>query len=222
MDKRQEFIKSQMSEEEENMFLSKNFTSVMEKQLKNRYAEILDSEHGITRSYTRNKKKLANNVRLLSIIGSVAAMFVLGFLFWPASPSPNELALTYIENDFYENKNIKRGDINTDLLRADAITAYNNKDFGLAKSKYSAIENLSREDQFFYGMSLMYNGEYDEAIVRFNQLMPLKQFKYIQEVQWFNAICLVRNGQFDKAKTLLEKQKEWKKEEATELLKALR
>lgn len=223
MNKQEKFFKSQMSSEEEKSFLNKNMTVIVEKQLKKRYAETLEKQHGVTRVQGSNKGKSTNSkIRILSIISSVAAMFVLALFIWPNSNSPIQLSNNFIQKDFYENKSIKRGGVNSDLIRSEAVLAYNDKNFTKAISKYKLLDVATNEDNFFLAMSFLYNKDYNPAALQFEELLLLKGFKYEEEVKWFASLAFINNNQIEKARLTLNEINLWKKSDAQTLLESIK
>ena len=87
-------------------------------------------------------------------------------------------------------------------------------------------ENFNQKEtvKLLLGTSLLYEGEFDEAIKIFNQINEKSTFR--QDAEWYTALVYLKSGNRNEAKNLFEnisnQKRHYKKLEAKEFLKSLK
>lgn len=230
MDSSRKFTDENLQGEELEAFTEKFLTAKFDRDRKKRWGKILEEEHNIPPQKEKVRKRKTRMVYLW--VGAIAAAIALLFIIYPnlLNPTGNsyqQLADSFLQEDFYSNQGISKGDIDLKQLSIDAATAYNNKDFVTAIDLYAEIAVLpgaEEEHYFFLGLSYLYNENFPKAIevlAELEQSESSAQFE--QETRWFLALAYLRNNETDKAKPLLNQVKDsnWNNQKAAQLLKLL-
>lgn len=172
--------------------------------------------------------------RRLQIIGSVAALIILGLVglfsyrYFAATASLESQIASYIGERHLSPSTIM-GEASTELLWREAKQAYSKEDW---EGSISAIENIQKntpltaEQHFYLGLSYLYKtpGDYNKAINHFQQSRQLGISQYGQQADWYESLALSAKKDITRAKVLLERivnNQQWQMEEAKKLLNNL-
>ena len=137
------------------------------------------------------------------------------------------MADNFLQEDFFQNQDISKGELNIAQLKLDAASAYNRKDFTTSIDRYEELLSSGQAESqhiFFLGLSYLYGKNYPKAIEMLTLFLENKDtLNFKQEAQWFLALAYLKNEEPDKARTFLKMVKEghWNTEKATQLLEAL-
>ncbi len=230
MDHSKKFTDENLQGEELEAFTEKFLKAKFDRDRKKRWGEILEKKHGVKPPGAELEKRKGRTIYLW--IGAVAAAVVLLFLAYPLFFNASEadyqqLADNYLQQDFFQNQEISKGDQDIEILEFNAATAYNNKEFEIAIDNYEKIvETEAAKDHhiFFLGLSYLYTGNYPETIgILSNYVENDTRSSFKQEAPWFLALAYVKNNEPEKARPFLEQVKNgtWNRQKAIQLLKKL-
>jgi tetratricopeptide (TPR) repeat protein len=144
--------------------------------------------------------------------------------------SPTKLFTAYYE-PFESQSIVLRGEKDKEVdpqkkLFNDALTAYEKGDFTTA---IEIFESISYEEEnkitiwMYKGNAYLHEGQIEKAKVLFNNIIQENEGLELQ-AKWYLSLCYIKNGEFEKAKPLLEDLKEiggYKHYEADKILSDL-
>lgn len=127
------------------------------------------------------------------LVGSISAL-----LFFQ---SGNKISNESLFEKYYSSENvidITRGDDNI----VEAVIKFQQKDFAVASELFKRI--LSKDNSniavwFYYGISNIETGNFDNSIKAFNTIIKDNDNLYIEHAQWYLGLCLLKSNQIDKA-----------------------
>lgn len=194
-----------------------------------RWTTLLQEQYQVSENAPPLPSKTINK-RVLMWVGAIAAAILLLFVSTLAlrnftSPSYEQLADVYMEETFFINPNITKGDEDHRQLKLDAIYAYNEHDFAKAIQYYeNLIEQGQTEDgnYFYLALSYLYNQQHTKAIEKLVLLDGNDRFQ--EEQQWFLALAYLKADQVDMAKNTLSQIKPnmWNYNKAQKLLEKIK
>ena len=221
-----------MQAEELDNFTRKFLNAKFNADKKNRWEKVLKEQHGVDRN-TPSLKPKTKTRKLYMLAAAVAAAILLLLVVNPiiqsfSSPSYEQLASNFIEQGFYENQDVSKGDENVEQLKLNAVFAYNQKDFPTAIKHWEAVVSSGSADgtaYFFLGLSYLYNKRYDEASTKLQKVGGFEDGnKFKEETQWFLSLAYLKNGDLEDAKITLTSIEEgmWNYDKALQLLDGLK
>lgn len=197
---------------------------------KNRWGKMLAENHGVAPPVRGQAKK---KPRILYLwVGAIAAAILLLFIFKPAfmqfsTGGYQQMADNFLQEDFFQNQEISKGELNIEQLKLDAASAYNRRDFSTSIDRYEDLLSSGQAESqhiFFLGLSYLYGKNYPKAIEMLALFLENKDTPgFKQEAQWFLALAYLKNEEPDKARSFLKLVKEgnWNAEKARQLLQAM-
>lgn len=219
------FSDSELNPEQEEKYLNDIYDNYYDEKLKSKYTRKLKDDHGIIKgsaSY-ENKKNTKGNIHLF--MKGFIAFAACGLLTFFVLGLGGENYMSQVDNHLTEsifvNQEILRGDVNSDVIRNEAVLAYNSGDMMLAIQKYTLLENKSETDIYFEAMATMYSKDYKTAISGF-EIIQSTDFKYNAELDWYLSLCYIKDGKKQKAIERLNKLQTWKQKEASVLIDLLK
>lgn len=224
MDKFIRNIQSLTPKEEDNLFTS-ILQQKFDQELKEEWSIKLSKDFDISKT-KKDPGVKKWNFRHLILIGSSIAASILFLLIWQTNFSnqtmnAQEFALIELDEKLIHPGNTK-GDISSELSKQEAIQSFNNKDYNAAISHFEELKTLVADDQFYLGMSYLYNKQYDQSISIFEEIPAGSNVD--QEVKWFLSIAYVLHGDDELAKDKLNNfgESEWKATKAKKLLQTIK
>jgi tetratricopeptide (TPR) repeat protein len=163
-----------------------------------------------------------------AISSAIAAMLLLGIALFVYqkndTTSIDALVETQIKNG-YDAPSSFMGSETREEIWAKATEAFANKQYDSAAANIARINPKTIQQSFYLGLSLMFSSKpnYAEAIP-YLQLTQQANKDYVRESQWFLALCYLKIGEKEKAKSILTQfvtKGIWKVEEAKTLLAKL-
>jgi hypothetical protein len=230
MDSSRKFTDDNLQGEELEAFTEKFLKAKFDRDRKRRWSEILEEKHDIAPPGSERHKRKARTIYLW--LGTAAAVIALLLFIYPAylqsdESSYQELADNYLQQEFFQNHEVSKGEIDIEQLSLNAATAYNSKEFEMAIDNYEKIIALGAgksEHIFFLGLSYLYNQNYPKAIEMLSSLKDDPSGGIFEnETNWFLAIAYLKNKNPGKAKPLLMevKKSQWNNQEVSRLLQLL-
>jgi hypothetical protein len=230
MESSKKFMDENLQGEELEKFTEKFLAAKFDRDRKQRWQKILAEKHGVKPPRQKRSKSKAKVLYLW--IGAIAAAILLLFVLNPglfqfSEPPYQQLADNYLTQDFFQNQGASKGDEDVELLKLNAVMAYNRKDFLAAIDNYEkVIASDDGEEQhfFFLGMSYLYNENYDKAVEVLSPIAAKEEgAKFKQEAQWFLSLAYLKSNNPNEARLLLEliKNGSWNADKASLLLEAL-
>lgn len=127
------------------------------------------------------------------LIGSISAML----FFQSGSKISNETLF----DKYYSSENV------IDITRSDdniveAVMKFQQKDFAVASELFKRILAKDKSNiavWFYYGISNIETGNYDNSIKAFNTIIENNDNLYIEHAEWYLGLCLLKSNQVDKA-----------------------
>lgn len=222
-------ILNQKPGDEREMELRKAVNQVLNQELKQDFQNSLKQEYGISKdeglaptqsgSSPVKKNKL---FRLKSIIGIAAAfiLFISVYSYFKPSLNISEKARQFAIAEILTHPGISKGIGENELIRREAIAAFNDRKWNVASSKFGALEEQSSESIYYSALANFYNKDYPESIRLFRNDL-LSNSVFTEEVNWYLSLALILDNQEKEAQEILSNIKpgEWKYLEAQELKK---
>ncbi len=229
MDSSRKFTDENLKGEELETFTKKFLKAKFDRDRKRRWSKILEEKHGIAPPGDKQHKRKVRTFYLwLGTAAAIALLFLMYITYLQTEKySYQELAGNYLEQSFFQNKELSKGDLDIGQLTIDATAAYNRKEFDRAIDNYEKVIALGAgesEDFFFLGLSYLYTQNQLRAIEILSSLKENeKTGKFENETTWFLALAYLQNKEPEKAKPLLLeiKNSEWNNQAAKELLELL-
>ncbi|MEL6192777.1 MAG: hypothetical protein AAFR66_12035 [Bacteroidota bacterium] len=165
-------------------------------------------------------------MRWMSLAAGLVLLIGLSYIFWP-KPNTSDLYGTYF--DTYPNvyMPITRNQIGEDSLLSVAFFQYESGQFEKASQSFSLYTELSDAKdavRFYQAMSLMQIDSLSQAESILTTINS-PDFDYADEVSWYRALLLLKNGQEEEAIAALTELKDirsaFKREEVEALLEEL-
>lgn len=223
-----------MQAEELDNFTRKFINAKFNADKKNRWKKMLKEQHDVDRNTPNLKIKPKTKTRnLYMLAAAVAAAILLLIVANPiiqsfSAPSYEQLASNFIDQGFYENQEISKGEESVEQLKLNAIFAYNQKDFPTAIKYWEAVVSIGVVDEtayFFLGLSHLYNKTYDKAIANLQKVQSFENGnKFEEETRWFLSLAYLKSGDLKNAKIALTSIDEgmWNYDKALQLLNELK
>ena len=221
------YTKKKISPEELERTSERFLQEMFEDELRRKWRKRLKDEHQLDRGAHSNRRIA------LRWIAGIAATLLLALVGWqlllPEAPQKEELLAQYLQDHYTDAITRKNGEI-SNQLRQEAISAYNEKDFGRAAALRQQLlaEGLAitKDDYFYLGLSYLYQQppNTEQAIQWLLQAQAMPGRKYALEGKWSLALAYLAQGNDNQARPLLEElveDQQWKAEEAAELLRLL-
>lgn len=142
--------------------------------------------------------------KIWSVAAVILALIASVYIF-QAVNSPNFVS---VDDYFspYQDRITLKGSADLDTNLQEAMNAYNQKSWSMALPLFEKILKAQPDHidaQFYYGISLLGNGEAEKSI---KQLLPVsKSLKYGSPGSWYLALAYLKAGKGDLAKPLLSK-----------------
>lgn len=221
------FAQSEMPKAQEKKYIESLYGSHYDAKLKKDYAAKLSSEYNVNRSDAgSDTSSKTSKIRYLFMgATAIAAIFAMVFVFMPmmnntSSTNPQQYAQSLITID---KMDAKRGKQEDSQLRIDLKQNYNAGKWADVLNIYDQLE-LTSEDLYFKGRTLLNQKKYKEAISSFSLISNPKEFKFSAELQYWLAIAYASDKDYSNAKPLLNKvmKSGWKVEEAKALLESMK
>ena len=197
----EQFSNSDSNSPQENTFMEDTINQYHDEKRRREYAEILENKHNILRDAGAGTKAKKNNVtRFLILAGFVIAALTAAFFF---SKENNDSRVNYqvastLDPYYTEIDFSTRGVIADANVLAEIGKSYENKDFANVSSLYNSLESLDIEGKYLHAIavSLMNNGQLDEAIKVWNVLLATEEskFTYHNDARWFSGRAMVESG----------------------------
>ena len=234
MEEIKKYRQGNMQAEELDNFTRKFINAKFNADKKNRWEKMLKEQHDVDRNTSSPKTKPKIKTRKLYMLAAaVAAAILLLIVANPiiqsfSAPSYEQLASNFIDQGFYENQEVSKGEENVEQLKLNAVFAYNQKDFPTAIKHWEAVVSSAAADEtayFFLGLSHLYNKTYDNAITNLQKAQGFENTnKFEEETRWFLSLAYLKNGDLENAKTALLSINEgmWNHDKALQLLNELK
>ncbi|MEM8900322.1 MAG: hypothetical protein AAGC85_19560, partial [Bacteroidota bacterium] len=174
-------------------------------------AAVIEGEKAELKEFLNSIEKEDRKVipmRWMSIAAGLVLLIGLSYIFWP-KPNTSDLYGTYF--DTYPNvyMPITRNQIGEDSLLSVAFFQYESGQFEKASqsfSLYSESDDTKDEVRFYQAMSLMQIDSLSQAGYILASITS-PDFDYVDEVSWYKALLLLKNGQEEEAISALTELK---------------
>lgn len=144
-------------------------------------------------------KRVMRPGRMIAIAG-LAAAIALGIFGMQPQQSATQLYNAYYATPVYQPTPPQRGGATHSQAYAQAIEAYNQREFASAAKLFGG----SSDDELFYqAVSLTETGQMPTAIAIFTRLAQLDESEYQEDAQWLLALAYLRAGQRAEAQRVL-------------------
>ncbi len=126
----------------------------------------------------------------------------------------------------YPAYGLLRADAVSDSILMKAVTYYHKKEFGRAldffQQSLSNDENTDILSIFYAGICHLYLDQEEEALGAFQKVVKQNNNLFVEQSKWYMAMCYIKFGDEEKAKTILKELKGTSQErKAEELLQSL-
>lgn len=197
----EKFSNSDSNSTEENTFMDDTIREYHDEKRRREYASILENQHNVVRDAVLGAEAKKNNTtRILLLIGFVIAVLTAAFFFSKGNDDPkvNYQVASNMDPYYTEIDFSTRGAVTDATKLVEIGKSYENRDFGKVSSLYNSLESLDIEGKYLHAIavSLMNNGQLDEAIKVWNVLLATEEskFTYHNDVRWFMGRAMVESG----------------------------
>lgn len=222
--KLEKFLDINTNGEKLDQLMKELLTEKFDAELRNKYADTLESEYKVFRKgngtdHKPNKNITSKFVILLLVIG-------LGLASYFAYSSMNASTKNTVPQYLAENNMLYQGAYRNEVLstsntKAFAYQSFNKLEYDQFLSLMSSISELTNEDRFFIAYSKMKKEDYQEAGNEFtelsNKIKP--EEKYYEETKLYQALCLMKTDE-SKFQNLIDALEDnaWVKNELEKIL----
>lgn len=212
------------SPEEQDNAAGQAIRHLLDVQYRKQLTQKLEKEYGI--SAKANKSSRITPLRLrraLLIAASVILIVGAYFIFTGDTQSPQQYAMNLVADQQIAHPGNTKGDTYNIENRLLAIEAYQSKDYPKAATYFSNLSSPTSEDQYFLGLSYLYDKRYTNAALVFQQLTDDKA-DLEQEARYFLGLSHLLANDAPAATKALNKIKsnDWKYDEAQKLLQLMK
>lgn len=156
------------------------------------------------------ERRLHRNKVLWASVASVAVLItlsILAYFLMFRTYSNEKLFNMYYEK--YEGSSIVRsGIINPDDIFTQAVQSYNNNDYDRAVILFEQVlekDSLNMTANMDLGISKMEKEKYDEAKKPFKSIINHNDNLFVEQAEWYLALCYLVTNNTARAKDLFEK-----------------
>lgn len=210
---------------EDDQFFNSILQQKFDQELKDKWSKTIADQYQISKNHSKIENKKWN-VRNLILFSSSIAASVLFLVVWQYGLYGNqmnsqEFALLELDEKLIHPGGV-RGDISDELIKQNAIQDFNAQDYAAAILHFNQMESTNIEDQFYLGLSYLYNKDYSKSVSTFENIQSGSALD--QEVNWYLSLAYLLNGNDQLAKDKLNGfgEKEWKATEAKKLLQTIK
>ncbi|WP_299212314.1 hypothetical protein [uncultured Aquimarina sp.] len=213
-----------ISKKEQDGIFEEILKKKLDEDLKAKWQIKLLQEYGITRNKTNDKKKFFSSkyFKILLATAACISLIIVTQLFNTAASDPQTLAQQYLYEQEILHPGVSKGFSDENQTRTLAILTFNNKNYLQSIQYFQNLETQTEEDIYYHGLALLLNNQYAEAIMKF-KTMNTNSNRYRQELNWYQAIAYLLDGQHNNAKIQLKQigNTDWNYKNAQQLLKEL-
>ncbi|MGB3468515.1 MAG: hypothetical protein WBA74_24735 [Cyclobacteriaceae bacterium] len=137
-------------------------------------------------------------------IAASVLLFLIGLAFWPTSPT-DSLAWDQENYTPYPAQVQRNADSNYPEPLRYALIAYREKQYNqavLLLDPFTTDDYYGSLASFYKAQALMASGEIQKAIPLWETQLAGTETAYRQSIQWYLALCYIRNEEIPKARTL--------------------
>ena len=217
------FANNEMDENHEKKYLESLYEKHYDQKLKSSYSEKLKEDYKVLRSSAVPKSNSSFTLKYILLGASgIAAVLVFVLFALPALQKGTNLNAKEFAQSLIviEDIDVKRGQQIDSKLQLDIIEAYNSGGYNKALELYNQLSNLTNEDKYFKGRLLLFQHDYKEAIIAFEQIEGRDTFNYNMELKYWLGVAYASIGNNDSARPLLTEiaKSSWKTKEAQGIL----
>lgn len=150
----------------------------------------VEAEVPVVKMHTRKWWYIAAS--LTALVAVVATLYL---------QLPRTISNDSLFTEYYNSENIAdqtRGERNI----VEAVVKFQQKDFRTASVLFKRIleaDNSNIAVLFYYGISNIETGNYDNSIKAFTEIINQNDNLYIEHAEWYLGLCYLKNNQKDKA-----------------------
>ena len=211
-------------DQKQNDLVGQAVRHVLDVEYKKQLAERLSAEYNISKTNTSAPRIINFSVRkIILAAASLMLIAVAFFLLRKPTMSPQQYALHLVDKYPIAHPGNTKGVVDQKNIRAQAIAAYQDREFDRAGMLFSQVDEPSLEDQYFLALSSLYEQKYDEAEKIFLSILKANA-GFQQESRYFLGLSSLLANKNDDAMEILGKIEpgDWKYEEATTLIQKMK
>ncbi len=222
-DKLNKLLDPSISKKEEDLIFEEIMKKKHDQDLKTKWREILSTKYGINKESIILKKKNSTSkiIKIFLATAACISLIVAFQFFYNTPPTPYTIAQHYINNQEILHPGASKGITEENQNRILAIHAFNNKNYRQSIKYFQNLNEANDEDVYYYGLALLLNNQYPEAIQKFESNNNDNRFR--EEINWYQSLAYILDKQNAKAKIVLEQinKTDWNYTQAQELLQKL-
>lgn len=192
--------------------------------LKYRWSTLLDFHHDIQRNKEEKETGIFHfqNLKILLVAACISLLIAIPF-FSNSAEDPQTMALQYLNDQEILHPGISKGTATENKTRILAIQSFNSKNYETAIGYYQNLETINTEDKYYYGLALLKNEKYIEALQQFES-SAADSDRFQQELNWYQSLAYLLAGDSEKAEEVLQRIRpdEWNYEKAHSLLENIK
>ncbi|WP_298417793.1 hypothetical protein [uncultured Kordia sp.] len=147
-------------------------------------------------------KSTRKSVFWMSGIAASVLLFISIYFFSNQKLSSDELFTIYFKA--YPNAYTTKGSTSNYTLSQKAFDFYDAAQYKLASKIFDEItaeRTLNSSEHFYFGISLLYTDEIENAKMQFKKVVP--EHPLYNEAQWYTSLSLIKQDSLTKAKSIL-------------------
>ncbi len=220
----------EISKEEMDDLTGKLLRAKLNRDKKQKWADILEKEYNVRRDPGNLKvvSRRSGKTWLLIAASLLLPILVYLWLWKPAELSAQQLAQAYLSEEKILEPQTRKGEITIEALSQKATEAYNQGKFQESISLWEQMEakgGMGPDDYFFKGVSHLRLNQEEKAIDLFRQIRSMgdENPKFQKETTWMLALAYIKTGRNDEADEALRQvvRDGWRAEKAQKLLDIL-
>ncbi|MEW7292141.1 tetratricopeptide repeat protein [Aquimarina sp. 2304DJ70-9] len=223
-DKLKRLLDPNISKEEEDQIFEEVLKRKHDEDLRTKWQEMLYNDHGITRSSAnlKNKKQTSKYIKIFLAAAACIALIVTVQLFNTTETDPYMLAQQYLDDQEVLHPGASKGLADEDENRILAIQAFNTKEYSQSIRYFQNIKIPTKEDKYYYGLALLLNNNYTEAVQLFEMIND-NDGQFRQEINWYQSLAYLLNKQNIKGEALLKQinNSDWNHQQAQDLIEMI-
>jgi tetratricopeptide (TPR) repeat protein len=151
-------------------------------------------------------EKKGNYELIIKISASVAAVFVLGFFLLKPHSTSSLSEIYSKEYKPYALSVTSRSMDQSNAISNVGIELYNQGKYALALENFFELQKQTPGQpwcNFYIGLAYQGLNEYDNAILYYQKVVAANDNLFVEQAQWYQALCLLKVNDTEKAQKLL-------------------
>lgn len=225
-----QYFNNQSTKEEQDKITKVLLQNHYDRTLQERWMKKLEDNYNVSPTQKDKTSSFSLYWKIGAAAASILFLLAIGKFYKSFSQPDTQLLVENHLAEKYDHNSIKKG-IGIDDIRTKAVDEYSMGNYERAIFFYTQIVEVEKsniEDNFFLGLSYLYNQQADQSIPFLQKAIdspPSDNIRSTTIIEWYLSLAYLKNQQMDKAKVILEQLASENngqiKEDALKLLRGL-